>query len=126
MRCYFYAEKPGLPEETGDGVVSFCIPELSITFRARYRGNAATCEYASLLALLEFIEINPQLFKERTVQIFGDSFTVVNQVNDRLYCRKELEPFCNMARIFKDKIPYALDLVPKTDNPAKHPSPAEL
>lgn len=126
MRCYFYAEKPGLPEDAGDGVVSFCIPELSITFRARYHGNAATCEYASLLALLEFIEINPQLFKERIVQIFGDSFTVVNQVNDRLYCRKELEPFCNMARIFKDKIPYALDWVPKTENPANHSPSAEL
>lgn len=125
MRCYFYAEKPGPPEESGDGVVSFCIPELNITFRARYHGNTAACEYASLLALLEFIEINPQLFKERTVQIFGDSFTVVNQVNNRLYCRKELEPFCNMARIFKSKFPYALDWVAKAENPANSPASAE-
>ncbi len=125
MRCYFYAEKPGPPEQPGSGVVSFCIPDLNITFRARFQGTSPACEYAALLALLEFVEINPQLFKERTVQIFGDSFTVVNQVNERLYCRKELASFCNMARVFKNKIPYVLDWVPKSENPAQGFSPQE-
>jgi ribonuclease HI len=119
MRCYFYAHKPGPPETTGDGVVSFCLPELNITFRARYRGTAASCEYAALLALLEFVEINPKLFEGRTLEVFGDSFTVVNQVNERLFCRKDLEPFRNKAVGFRKKVPYILNYVPTRENPAQ-------
>ncbi|MBI3872739.1 MAG: hypothetical protein HY304_06660 [candidate division Zixibacteria bacterium] len=118
MRCYFSSEKPGLPHEPGDGFVSFVIPELSITFRARYRGTAAACEYASLLALLEFVEINPKLFAERTIEILGDSFTVVNQVNNRLLCRRELEAFRNTALILRQRIPYTIDWVARRENPA--------
>jgi hypothetical protein len=122
MRCYFSSEKPGPPNEPAEGFVSFVIPELSITFRARYRGTAAACEYAGLLALLEFIQINPQLFSERTLEIFGDSFTVVNQVNNKLLCRKELEAFRNMALILKQRIPCTIDWVAKRENPAGPPA----
>ena len=119
MRCYFYAQKPGPPEKLGSGTVSFCLPELNITFRARYRGTSATCEYAALLALLEFIDINPRLFEGRTLEVFGDSFAVINQVNDRLYCRKELEPLRSIAMEFRRKIPFVLNWVPTAENPAQ-------
>jgi len=125
MRCYFYAEKPGDPSEIGDGVLSFCLPEAQITFRARYRGTAATCDYAALLALLEFVELNPKLFEGKTLEIYGDSFAVVNQVNEQLFCKKDLEPFRNMALVFKRKIPYILNWVPPSDNPAHGVSAAE-
>lgn len=118
MRCYFSSEKPGPPDETGSGYVSFVIPELKITFRARYHGTAVACEYASLLALLEFVEINPQVFEGKALEVFGDSFTVVNQVNDRIICRKELESFRNVALLMRQRIPYTIDWIPPTDNPA--------
>ena len=118
MRCYFSSEKPGPPTEAGAGFVSFVIPELAITFRARYQGTQAACEYAGLLALLEFIDINPQLFGERTLEVFGDSFTVVNQVNDRLLCRRELESFRKLAVVFRQRIPFTLEWVAKHENPA--------
>ena len=119
MRCYFYAHKPGPPETSGDGTVSFCLPELNITFRARYSGTSAACEYAALLALLEFVDINPKLFEGKTLEVFGDSFLVINQVNDRLYCRKELEPLRNIAVGYRNKIPFVLNWVPAVENPAQ-------
>ncbi len=119
MRCYFYAQKPGPPETSGNGIVSFCLPELNITFRARYNGTSAACEYAALLALLEFVDINPTLFEGKTLEVFGDSFLVINQVNDRLYCRKELEPLRNIAVGYRNKIPFVLNWVPSTENPAQ-------
>lgn len=118
MRGYFFADKPGAPDKSGDGIVSFHFPDLNITFRARYRGTALACEYAALLALLEFIDINPKLFKGKSLELYGDSFAVVNQVNDRQFCNKDLIPFRNMALIYKKKIPFSLDWVPPTENPA--------
>ena len=118
MRCYFSSCKPGPPHEVADGTVTFVIPELKITFRARYRGTRGACEYAGLLALLEFVEINPKVFRNRSLEIFGDSFTVVNQVNNRMLCRKELESFRNMALILKQRIPFTLDWVTPEANPA--------
>ena len=77
------------------------------------------CDYASLLALLEFIEINPHLFQNRTVEVFGDSFEVVNQVNLQMICQKDLEPYRNMALVYKKKIPYSLSWIPEKENPAQ-------
>lgn len=118
MRGYFYGDKPGPPEKAGYGTVSFHLPDLDITFRARYRGTALACEYAALLALLEFIEINPKLFKGKPISVYGDSFAVVNQINDRMFCEKSVQPFRNMALTYKRKIPYSIEWVPPTQNPA--------
>lgn len=118
MRCYFSSEKSGVPEDAGLGFVSFVIPELKITFRARYNGSAAECEYASLLALLEFVEINPKVFEGKVLEVFGDSFAVVGQVNDHLLCRKELENFRSVALKMKERIPYTIAWIPPTENPA--------
>ncbi|HEX9750316.1 MAG TPA: hypothetical protein VGB22_03355 [candidate division Zixibacteria bacterium] len=103
--------------------MSFVIPELSITFRARFHGTQAACEYASLLALLEFVQINPTLFDDRTLEILGDSFTVVNQLNNRMLCRRELEPMRNTAQILRQKVPYTIGWIARSANPAsRHPA----
>jgi ribonuclease HI len=121
MQCFFYGtirdeNKAG----AHNGVVSFTIPDLGIVFRAQFKGKAQECEYASLLALLEFIEINPHLFRNKTVEIFGDSFVVVNQVNLQMFCNKELEPYRNMALVYKKKIAYSLNWIPQNENPAQN------
>jgi len=121
MQCYFYGMARDENSKNGNGgVVSFSIPDLGIVFRAQFKGSPVECEYASLLALLEFIEINPHLFQNRTVQIFGDSFVVINQVNLQMVCNKDLESFRNMALVYKKKIPYSLNWIPKTENPAQN------
>ncbi len=118
MRCYFSSDKPGPPQESGSGCVSFVIPELKITFRARYQGTAAECEFASLLALLEFVEINPRVFEGRTIEVFGDSETVVKQLHGMTADSAELDNFCKAALLIRDRIPYTLNWIPPSDNPA--------
>ncbi len=129
MQCFFYGtirdenkdnRSTTLTTNVPNGVVSFTIPDLGIVFRAQFKGKAQECEYASLLALLEFIEINPHLFRNKTVEIFGDSFVVVNQVNLQMFCNKELEPYRNMALVYKKKIAYSLNWIPQNENPAQN------
>jgi len=118
MQLYFYGiSGEGRPE--GYGLATFTIPDAGIVFRARFKGNQDECQYAALLALLEFVEINPQLFKHRTVEIYGDSFTVVHQVNKKMLCGKTLEPYRNMALLYKRKFEYSLSWIPTNENPAQ-------
>lgn len=118
MKCFFFSRCLEEPTERGPGVVSFVIPELNIAFRARYMGTEMECYYGALLALLEFADINPQLFKEKILQIFSDNFTLVNQVNLKLQCSHDLEPLRNLALGFKKKVAYSLDWISQTENPA--------
>jgi len=122
MKCFFYSHHFESPHQRGPGVVSFVIPELSITFRARYMGTELECYYAALLALLEFADLNPQLFKEKILQVFSDNSTLVSQMKGQLLCGKELEPLLNMALAYKKKVPYSLAWVSPHDNPAMDPS----
>lgn len=122
MKCYFYSHCLSNPECRGPGVVSFVVPELKISFRAKYMGTEIECRYAALLALLEFADINPRLFKEKILQIYSDSQPVVGQVNMQLNCARELEPFLNRALAYKEKVPYSLNWIRLRENPAFDPS----
>jgi hypothetical protein len=121
MECYFGSK---LTEKGDDGkysaVLSFLIPDAGIIFRSRFRGTPSESEYAALLTLLEFVELNPQVFRDRTVEIFGDSFTVVNQINSKLFCNRTLEPFRNMALLFRNKFSYSIAWIPERENPAQN------
>jgi hypothetical protein len=120
MECYFSSHRINSESDRHNALLSFTVPDLGIVFRAQFTGSEMECEYASLLSLLEFVEINPQLFKNKTVEIFGDNSEVVSQVNSRAICDKQLEPYRNMVLLFKKKIPYVLNYVPAKDNPAQN------
>lgn len=124
MRCYFSSEKSGHPDAIGPGCVSFVIPELKITFRARYDGTAAACEYAGLLALLEFVEINPKVFEGRVLQVFGDCQDVIREVNDHAPCREDLSLFRKQALLMRERISCTLHWIPPSENPAGSLSPS--
>lgn len=120
MKCFYQGcqrDREGLVG--GTGFVSFTIPDLGITFRAQFSGTKDECDYASLLALLEFVDLNPPLFKNRRIEIFGDNFKVVNQVNQKVLPSKELEPYLNMAVGYKRKIQFVLRWIPVSENPAQ-------
>ncbi len=117
MKCFFYGTiRDRENQRKFNGFISFSIPDIELVFRAQIKGNETECQYASLLALLEFIELNPNLFEKRMIEIYGDSFLVVHQVNLKLVCHKELEPYRNMALSYKRKIDYTLNWIPKNEN----------
>jgi hypothetical protein len=102
-----------------NGLVSFAIPDIGITFRAQYKGGRDECEYASLLALLEFVELNPHLFRNRRIEIFGNDYKIINQVNHGARPSRHLEPYVNMAVGYKQKIPFTLNWIPDNENLAQ-------
>lgn len=119
MNCYFYGIVREQKSAIGhNGVVAFSIPSLNLVFKAQTKGNSAEVEYASLIALLEFIELNPNLFDKKRIQIFSDSSLVVHQVNFNLGCSKELEPYRNLALRYRRKIGYTLGWIPRDENQA--------
>lgn len=120
MKCFYQGcQRDREGSVGGSGFVSFTIPDLGITFRAQFSGTKDECDYASLLALLEFVDLNPQLFKNKRIEIFGDNFKVVSQVNQRVMPSKELEPYLNMAVGYKRKIQFVLKWIPVSENPAQ-------
>lgn len=120
MECYFYADVQDRREDgKHNAVLSFAIPDAGIIFRTRFVGAHGECEYAALLTLLEFVELNPHVFRDKTIEIYGDSFTVVNQMNEKMFCNKDLQPFRNMALLFKSKFTYSLNWIPSRENPAQ-------
>jgi hypothetical protein len=120
MECYFYSQLRGKTEEGQHiAILSFAVPDAGIVFRTKFTGVPEECEYAALLTLLEFVELNPQVFQDKCIEIYGDSFTVVNQMNEKMFCSRHLQPFRNMALLFKNKFSYSLNWVPTTSNPAQ-------
>jgi hypothetical protein len=120
MRCYFRGKTREIKSGDGhNGYVSFTIPDMGITFRAQFNGNQNECEYASLLALLEFVELNPHLFRNKRIEIFGDNHAIIGQVNQLVKAPKDLEPYLNLAVGYKRKIPFILKWIPVNENPAQ-------
>ena len=120
MRCFFQGFiRPEDNDKQFNGYVSFAIPDIGIKFRGQYKGDYDECEYASLLALLEFIELNSHLFSDKRIEIYGNSFNVVSQVNSQEPPSSELEPFCNMAQSYKRKFPFILGWIPTNENIAQ-------
>ena len=85
MNCFFGAYRYDQPEEHGKtAVVMFHIPDIGIKFKAPFQGvNEDHSDFASLLALLEFIDSNQKYFSNRAYQIFGNNAHVINQINGR-------------------------------------------
>jgi len=120
MKCYFQGVvRANEGNRQFNGYVSFIIPELGINFRGQYKGDFEECEYASLLALLEFIELNSHLFQDKRIEIFGNNFNVISQVNSQELPSGELEPLCSLAQNYKKKFPYILNWIPTNENMAQ-------
>lgn len=120
MKCFFYGHSREFKNLTGyDSLVSFVIPDLGVSFRAQFKGSHEECEYSSLLALLEFIELNPHLFRNKRIEIFGNDYKIISQVNHRTQTPRNLEPYLNMAVGYRHKIPFTLSWIPDHENIAQ-------
>jgi hypothetical protein len=101
------------------GLVSFAIPDLGILFRTFYFGSHYELEYMSLLSLLRFIELNRPAFEKQKIDIYSTSSLLVYQVNQNVFCEKELEKHKNLAVAYKNTFNFSLSWVPQSENKAE-------
>ena len=99
-------------------LVCFSIPDAGITFKAPFAGEELHTEYASLLTLLEFIEMNQRLFQGKELKIFGNNLDMINQVNMKSVCRYEFSDLLKKTLDYKTRYEFNLGWVPKENNPA--------
>lgn len=119
MECYFGSVKlPGEKQTDKSAVVLFAIPELGIKFKAPFQGvNHDHTDYASLLALLEFIDSNQKFFSNNTYQIYGNNLKVINQVNEVEIPPLEFSNLLEKAKNYRDKYRFSIEWIAVDQNP---------
>jgi hypothetical protein len=119
MECFFGIYQPNHGKlDPGKMLVCFSIPSAGISFKAPFSGEELHTEYASLLTLLEFIELNEKLFKGQELRIYGDNLELINQVNLKSVCRYEFSELLKKALDYRDKYKFSLGWIPRENNPA--------
>lgn len=119
MECYFGSYR--LPDDSQidkSAVVIFSIPELGIKFKAPFNGvNTDHNDFASLLALLEFIDNNQKYFSKNTFEIYGNNLRVINQINDRESTPPNFSNLLMKAKNYRRKYRFSLEWVSVSSNP---------
>jgi len=118
MELYFGSFKPGAEDESSKMLVCFSIPEVGIAFKAPFVGEELHTEYASLLTLLEFIELNQKIFTGKQLKIYGTNPDMINQVNEKSSCQFEFSELLRKALDYKKKYNYQLGWIPTENNPS--------
>ncbi|HSG99744.1 MAG TPA: hypothetical protein VLB27_06825 [candidate division Zixibacteria bacterium] len=119
MELYFGSHfRPFATPEQKTRIVTFEIPELGIGFKAPFEGDNDQTDFASLLALLEFVDLNRKLFADKALQIFGANLHVVEQINAGVVEREECAAFVERALKYREKYRYSLEWTPSSTNPA--------
>ena len=98
-------------------LVCFSIPEAGISFKAPFAGEELHTEYASLLTLLEFIELNRKMFEGKELNIYSDNLDLIGQINDKT-CQYEYSQLLSKTLEYKAKFTFSIGWVPKGQNPA--------
>ena len=119
MECYFGSYKlPDDSEIDQSAVVLFSIPELGIKFKAPFDAvDDDHGDYASLLALLEFIDGNQKYFSNNTYQIYGNNVKIINQVNQRETSPIKFSNLVGKASKYRAKYRFSLEWVSVDENP---------
>ncbi|MFZ5980257.1 MAG: hypothetical protein ACOYVF_06450 [Candidatus Zixiibacteriota bacterium] len=120
MDCFFGSYELPADNDTGKStVVTFFIPDIGIRFKAPFDAvNTDHSDFASLLALLEFIDSNQKYFSNHTYQIFGNNQHVINLVNEREIAPIMFSPLMEKAQNYRIKYRFSLEWVPTWDNSA--------
>jgi len=119
MRCYFSAQPDSEDRlKKHRRVISFVIPDMGVIFRSLHFGTLVECGYVSLLALLTFIEKNPKFFSNQQIEIYTNIPLIVYQINKNVFCEKEARVLKDMAVLYKRKLDFFLNWIPKEYNKA--------
>lgn len=120
MECYFGSLD--LPEDNQidkSAIVMFNIPQIGIRFKAPFDAvDQDHLAYASLLALLEFIDSNKKYVAGHSFQIYGNNLNVINQINSTKSVPSHFVPLLEKVKAYRKKLGYSLQWVPSRDNPA--------
>lgn len=119
MELYFGSLRPSGPPANSRSLVTFAIPDIGVKFKAPYSADELALEYASLLTLLEFIEINPKLFVNRSLELFSASAELVDQVNRRQVDSPDLVPYLRKALEYRTRLKFSINWISPDDNPAR-------
>lgn len=121
MECYFGSiNLPDGNELDKTAILAFVIPELGIKFKAPFDAvDPDHGDFASLLALLEFIDGNQKYFTNKAYQIYGNNLSIVNQVNQRQEMEPKFSPLMVKAMTYKEKYGFSLEWVRSENNPAQ-------
>ena len=119
MRCYFNGSVHGTDQlARQSGTVSFAIPDIGVVFRSRWAGNLLECQYAALLSLLQFIESNAKVFKNKEIQIFTDASVVVYHLTKETFIFNSVKPYYRMVQSYKAKFDFSIRWIPEKENAA--------
>jgi hypothetical protein len=119
MELYFASLKAIDVRIPPRNLVTFAIPDIGVRFKAPYPADDMALEYASLLTLLEFIEINPKLFANRALELYCNSADLVNQVNTCRVDAPDLAPYLQRALEYRARLKYSINWISRDDNPAQ-------
>ena len=118
MELYFASLDNSDKNATGKNLISFSIPDIGLNFKAPFAAEEMALDYASLLTLLEFVDVNPQLFSNRALEVYCHNFDLVEQVEKKIVMDASLVPFLQKALAYRKKLNFSLNWVPRPDNPA--------
>lgn len=120
MECYFGSYRlPDGNDVKKSSVVVFNIPEVGIRFKAPFDAvDSDHSDYASLLALLEFLDTNQKYFSNHGYEIYGNNLHVINQVNQREEIPDKFMSLLEKAQTYRKKYRFSLQWVASRDNPA--------
>lgn len=116
MKCYFYGNR--FTTGNCNGIISFAIPDYGISFKTIWDAGKTECQYLALLALLRFLDLNHDTFKDEKIEVLSDSSPVVNQIKGIQYTDEELVRFRDAALEYNERSAYSLKWVPLYDNKA--------
>lgn len=116
MELYFGSLKGLNADIPSQNLVTFAIPDLGVKFKAPFAAEDMALDYASLLTLLEFIEINPQLFSNRALELYSHNSELVDQIKSCRVDEKGLAPYLQRALQYRAKLKYSINWIPNSDN----------
>lgn len=119
MELYFGSLKGFDSDDRPRNLVTFAIPDIGVKFKAPFPAEDILLDYASLLTLLEFVEINPKLFSNRALELYSNNSDLVEQINSCRVDRAEIAPFLKKALEYRAKLNFTINWIARPDNPAQ-------
>lgn len=113
MELYFSSMSGHKDDNTIHNLVTFAIPDIGVKFKAPFPAEDMALDYASLLALLEFVDINPQLFANRALEIYSNNPQIVQQIETSTVDDVELVPFLRKVLEYRTRMKYSINWIPR-------------